>query len=132
MLVNSIHVKFADHHFKALHPPVVYQFFIEGSADGKKWMNLFDERENGKDEPHRLFTLDKPLKVRYLRICNAKEMDGASLSGFRVFGKGEGAAPSKVTGFRAIRNSEDKRMFRFTWDAQKRGYRIRYGGDHRR
>lgn len=132
MLVNSIHVNFADHHFKvfALHPPVVYQFFIEGSADGKKWMNLFDERENGKDEPHRLFTLDKPLKVRYLRICNAKEMDGCfSLSGFRVFGKGEGAAPSKVTGFRAIRNSEDKRMFRFTWDAQKgvTGYVLRWG-----
>mgnify|MGYP003042113846 FL=1 len=132
MLVNSIHVNFADHHFKvfAPHPPVVYQFFIEGSADGKKWMNLFDERENGKDEPHRLFTLDKPMKVRYLRICNAKEMDGCfSLSGFRVFGKGEGAAPSKVTGFRAIRDSEDKRMFRFTWDAQKEatGYVLRWG-----
>lgn len=132
MLVNSIHVNFADHHFKvfAPHPPVVYQFFIEGSADGKKWMNLFDERENGKDEPHRLFTLDKPMKVRYLRICNAKEMDGCfSLSGFRVFGKGEGAAPSKVTGFRAIRDSEDKRMFRFTWDAQKgvTGYVLRWG-----
>ena len=60
-------------------------------------------------------------------------MDGCfSLSGFRVFGKGEGAAPSKVTGFRAIRNSEDKRMFRFTWDAQKGLPDTCYGGDHRK
>ena len=55
--VNAIHVNFADHHFKvfAPHPPVVYQFLIEGSADGKEWMNLVDERENKKDEPHRSF-----------------------------------------------------------------------------
>ena len=130
--VNAIHVNFADHHFKvfAPHPPVVYQFLIEGSADGKEWMNLVDERENKKDEPHRLFTLDKPAKLRYLRISNSKELEGCfSLSGFRIFGKGEGTAPSAVTGFRAIRDDSDRRIYRFTWDAQTgaTGYILQWG-----
>ena len=132
MTVNAIHVNFADHHFKvfAPHPPVVYQFLIEGSADGKEWMNLVDERENKKDEPHRLFTLDKPAKLRYLRISNSKELEGCfSLSGFRIFGKGEGTAPSAVTGFRAIRDDSDRRIYRFTWDAQAgaTGYILQWG-----
>ena len=130
--VNAIHVNFADHNFKvfAPHSPVVYQFVIEGSTDGKEWVNLVDERDNSKDEPHRLFTLDKSVKVRYLRISNAKNMDGSfSLSGFRVFGMGQGIAPSKVTGFRAVRDQQDKRIYRFTWDVQRgaTGYVLRWG-----
>lgn len=53
-------------------------------------------------------------------------MEGCfSLSGFRVFGKGGGTAPADVTGFRA----NDKRIYRFTWDAQKgtTGYVLRWG-----
>lgn len=130
--MNAIHVNFADHNFKvfAPHSPVVYQFVIEGSTDGKEWVNLVDERDNSKDEPHRLFTLDKSVKVRYLRISNAKNMDGSfSLSGFRVFGMGQGIAPSKVTGFRAVRDQQDKRIYRFTWDVQRgaTGYVLRWG-----
>lgn len=130
--VNAVHVNFADHNFKvfAPHPPVVYQFIIEGSVDGKEWVNLVDERDNSKDEPHRLFTLDKPVKIRYLRISNAKNMEGNfSLSGFRVFGTGQGIAPSKVAGFRAVRDQQDKRIYRFIWEAQKgaTGYVFRWG-----
>ena len=130
--VNAVHVNFADHNFKvfAPHPPVVYQFIIEGSVDGKEWVNLVDERDNSKDEPHRLFTLDKPVKIRYLRISNAKNMEGNfSLSGFRVFGTGQGIAPSKVAGFRAVRDQQDKRIYRFIWEAQKgaTGYVLRWG-----
>lgn len=57
-------------------------------------------------------------------------MEGCfSLSGFRVFGKGGGTAPAEVTGFRAIRDKDDKRIYRFTWDAQKgtTGYVLRWG-----
>ena len=64
--VNAVHVTLADHNFKAFapHPPVVYQFIIEWSVDGKEWVNLVDERDNSKDEPHRLFTLVKPVNIR--------------------------------------------------------------------
>lgn len=132
MTVNALHVNFADHNFDihAPHSPVVYQYFIEGSSDGEKWTCLVDEKANRKDEPHRLFTLDRPVKVRYLRICNSKELKGCfSLSGFRVFGKGEGQSPSKVTGFQAVRDQVDKRIYRFTWDGQKEdtGYILRWG-----
>ena len=132
MTVHAIHVNFADHNFAvyAPHPPVIYQFFIEGSVDGKKWVNLVDERANTKDEPHRLFTLDKPVKLRYLRINNSKDMEGCfSLSDFRIFGKGEGTAPSQITGFQAVRDERDRRIYRFTWDAQAgvTGYVLRWG-----
>lgn len=132
MSVNALHINFADHNFNvhAPHPPVVYQFWIEGSADGKEWMALVDQKENTKDAPHSLFTLDKPAKVRYLRICNAKDMDGCfSLSDFRVFGKGKGAVPSKVTGLQVLREDKDKRAYRFAWDAQEgaTGYVLRWG-----
>ena len=48
-----------------------------------------------------------------------------SLSGFRVFGTGQGIAPSKVAGFRAVRDQQDKRIYRFIWEAQKGGYGLR-------
>lgn len=132
MTVHAIHVNFADHNFAvyAPHPPVIYQFFIEGSVDGKKWVNLVDERANTNDEPHRLFTLDKLVKLRYLRINNSKDMEGCfSLSDFRIFGKGEGTAPSQITGFQAVRDERDRRIYRFTWDAQAgvTGYVLRWG-----
>lgn len=132
MTVNALHVNFADHNFTihAPHPPVIYQYSIEGSTDGEKWMSLVDQKANGKDEPHRLFTLDKPVKVRYLRILNSKEMEACfSLFDFRVFGRGDVAAPSKVTGFQAVRDEKNKRAYRFTWDAQAgaTGYILRWG-----
>lgn len=57
-------------------------------------------------------------------------MEGCfSLSDFRIFGKGEGTAPSQITGFQAVRDERDRRIYRFTWDAQAgvTGYVLRWG-----
>ncbi len=42
MEVNAIQVNFADHNFniRAPHGPVVYQYNIEASTDGKNWTRL--------------------------------------------------------------------------------------------
>ncbi len=53
MEVNAIQVNFADHNFniRAPHGPVVYQYNIEASTDGKNWTRLVDEEKNQKRCP---------------------------------------------------------------------------------
>lgn len=132
MQVNALQVNFADHNFNvhAPHEPVIYQYQVEGSSDGEKWTRLFDKQGNKKDAPHELLTLDAPVKVRYLKITNAKDMDGNfSLFDLRVFGKGNGCFPAKVSGLKVSRDANDKRIFRFAWDKQENsdGYILRWG-----
>ena len=81
MEVNAIQVNFADYNFNvhAPHDPVVYQYYIEGSTNGKDWTRLVDEEKNLQDAPHKLHTLNVPAKVQYLKICNTKDMEGSFL-----------------------------------------------------
>lgn len=132
MTVNALQVNFADHNFTlyAPHSPFAYQYHIEGSTDGENWIDLVNEKENKKDEPHRLFVLDEAVKVRYVRITNATEVEGSfSLFDLRVFGIGNGSTPAKVTNFKVDRDSEDSRIYRFSWDAQENviGYVLHWG-----
>lgn len=132
MQVNALQVNFADHNFEifAPHAPVVYQYQVEASSDGKKWFCLFDRQGNQKDAPHELLTLKAPAKVRYLKITNMKDINGSfSLFDLRVFGKGNGKRPAEVGGLRVSRDAKDKRIFRFTWNKQDNadGYMLRWG-----
>jgi len=57
-------------------------------------------------------------------------MEGCfSLFGLRVFGQGGGRIPAVVTGFRASRDGNDKRIYRFSWDREENsnGYILRWG-----
>ena len=130
--MNAIQVNFADHKFNvhAPHAPVVYQYYIEGSTNGKDWTRLADEENNLQDAPHKLHTLRVPAKVQYLRICNTKDMEGSfSLFDLRVFGQGSGKVPASVTGFQASCDNNDKRIYRFRWNPQEdvTGYILRWG-----
>lgn len=132
MEVNALQVNFADHNFNvhAPHGPVVYQYYIEGSADGNSWTRLVDEENNQQDAPHKLHALSAPAKYRYIKICNAKDMEGNfSLFDLRVFGQGGGDAPAAVTSLQVSRDENDKRIFRFTWNPQQdaTGYILRWG-----
>lgn len=130
--VKAVQVNFADHNatVRAPQPPVIYKYIIEGSADGKKWTTLVDASANTDDAPHRLHVLPKAAKTRYLRITNMGDVDGCfSLYDLRVFGKGTGKKPARVTGFKAERDANDSRMFRFSWDKQEQatGYILYWG-----
>ena len=130
--IHAIQVNFADYNFNvhAPHDPVVYQYYIEGSTNGKDWTRLVDEEKNLQDAPHKLHTLNVPAKVQYLKICNTKDMEGSfSLFDLRVFGQGGGKVPAEVTGFQASRDNNDKRIYRFTWNPQENvtGYILRWG-----
>jgi hypothetical protein len=133
--VHAIQVNFADEGFTVKANPssyVYYQYLIEMSDDGQNWIQLVDKRQNTADAPHDLIVPDEPVKTRYLKITNAKTMNGKfSLSDFRVFGFGaeNNNPPQEVTGISVIRNENDKRRFQLNWDNRDNatGYIVRWG-----
>ncbi|KAA6327789.1 Xylan 1 3-beta-xylosidase, partial [termite gut metagenome] len=132
MEVNALQVNFADHDFNhtASSPYPLYQYKIESSDNGSKWEQIVDKTDNTKDAPHGLIVLNKAIKTRFLRITNTRLLDGKfSLSGFRVFGTGNGTPPPIVTDIVIDRNNTDRRMISFRWNkgANATGYIIHWG-----
>lgn len=132
MEVEAVQVNFADHGFNLTDKNsfVNYQYYVESSDNGTDWKRIISRTNNQKDMPHELIVLDKPVKTRYLRITNAKDIvEGKfSMFDFRVFGNGKGKAPQKVSNFKAQRK-DDRRRFQFTWDKVEgaTGYIINWG-----
>ncbi|GHV65219.1 endo-1,4-beta-xylanase [Bacteroidia bacterium] len=119
--INAIQVNFADVDFtiRAPHAPFNYQYYIEASDDAQHWTRIIDRTDNVKDAVHELLVLKKPLKSRYLRITNTKDLPGKfSLYDFRVFGKGNGKKPQQITGLTIRRNEADPRRYALSWDKQ--------------
>lgn len=132
MKVNAIQVNFADHNFKVApsDPRPYYQYYIEASTNGMEWKTIIDRTANKEDMPHELVVLDKPLNTRYIRIKNAKDMNGNfSMYDLRVFGNGKGKLPGKVIGLTVNRDKTDSRIIRLSWDADKdaTGYILHWG-----
>lgn len=132
MRVNAIQINFADQDFtlKAANSYFNYQYEIVCSEDGKTWNRIVNRINNEKDMPHDLVVLDQSVRTRFLKIVNTKDVPGKfSLSGFRVFGNGEGIAPLPVSDFNMKRDENDSRIYRFNWKSQDNatGYIIRWG-----
>jgi hypothetical protein len=121
--VRAIQVNFADQDFNihAPHDLIFYRYIIEASDDGVNWKKIVDKSKNDKDAVHELVVLDKPIEARYLRITNSGELPGKfSLYDFRVFGKGKGELPQKVTDLKVTRNPQDPRRYSLSWTPQKK------------
>lgn len=132
--VNAVQINFAEHNTEIYgHVKNSYhRYTIWYSTDGTAWKLLIDNSGNETDNTHIYKQLDNPINCRYLKINNISVPGGHfAISGFRVFGKGSGALPGKVTGFRAVRNQEDRRQVNLTWSkaAGATGYNISYGTD---
>ncbi len=132
--VNAVQVNFADEGFELRLPyePAIYQYAVEGSADGKAWHTIIDKSANTADLPHELCVLDRPEKLRYVRITNKGELPGKfSLYDLRVFGTDNVPVPGKVTGFKAERSTTDGRIFNFSWNpvSGAQGYILYWGNE---
>ncbi|MDR1437415.1 MAG: family 43 glycosylhydrolase [Candidatus Symbiothrix sp.] len=132
MKVYAVQVNFADQDFtnRATDSPVFYRYEIEISGDGEHWAPFIDRTQNTSDRPHELIVAGEPADTRFLRITNRQTMNGKfSLSGFRVFGKGNVELPEEVSGIRVKRQSRDGRRFLLTWNKQENatGYIVRWG-----
>lgn len=132
--VNAIQLNYADQDVESDRLGKMlnqyHQYKIYSSADGKNWKVLVDKSANKTDVPHDYIQLDKPVQARYIRLENIHMPTGKfAISGFRIFGNGNGAKPSAVEGFIVLRTEKDKRSAFIKWKPVDNAfaYNIYYG-----
>lgn len=132
--VNAIQINYADQDVADDHLGKVagqyHQYLLTYSTDGKTWRTLVDKSKNKKDVPHDYVELEKPVQARFIRLENVHMPTGNfAISGFRVFGKGNGAKPEEVKGFIVLRTEKDKRSAFIKWRPADNAfaYNIYYG-----
>lgn len=130
--VQAIQVNYADQDatFLGKQPGLFHQYKILHSIDGKKWSTLVDKSKNKTDVPHDYIELEKPVTTRFLKMENIHMPSGKfALSGFRVFGKGAGAAPDTVQRFIVLRGKSESRNAWLRWQQSDNatGYTIWFG-----
>lgn len=130
--VNAIQVNFADEgaNLRAGDALKPYQYKIETSLDGIHWHTVADKTNNTQDVTHDYIVFAAPVQARFVRIVNHQVPDGKfSVSGFRIFGKGNGQKPTPVRDVCITRDSADTRRARVNWQPVKNatGYVVHYG-----
>ncbi|MFA9390667.1 MAG: family 43 glycosylhydrolase [Prolixibacteraceae bacterium] len=134
--VNSIQINYADQDVADDHlgkwngGEQYHQYRLYSSLDGKKWEILVYKSQNLTDIPHEYVELEKPVQARYIKMENLHMPTGKfAISGFRVFGNGNGNPPSEVKTFMVLRTEKDKRSAWIKWQAvdDAFAYNIYYG-----
>lgn len=116
--VFAIQLNYADQNAELMGKQlnVFHRYIIYHSVDGKKWQILIDKSGNTKDVPHDYVELSQPVRTRYLKIENIHVPTGKfALSGFRVFGKGNGSIPDTVKDFVVLRGESERRNAWLKW-----------------
>ena len=91
---------------------------------------MIDKSKNQTDIPHEYIELDESIQTRFLKLENIHMPTGKfAISGFRVFGKGEGVPPDSVEDFIVLRTEKDKRSAWIRWKQvdDATGYNILMG-----
>ena len=136
--INAIQINYADQdaEFLGKSEGVFHQYEIMASNDGKSWKTIVDKSQNKTDVPHDYIEFDQPIKTRYLKMVNYRMPTGKfALSGFRVFGKGQGQTPETVENFVVLRASPEKygerrsAWIKWTDNDAADGYVIYFGKD---
>lgn len=107
-----------------------HRYIIEASMNGDDWELVLDKSNNETDNTHDYTQLKSRKRCRFVRITNIDVPDGTfTLCGLRVFGKGDGAMPSKINALRAERNNNDRRSVTLFWDdlTDVTGYNVSFG-----
>ncbi len=146
MTVNAVQINFADHKLalpnlkksqmvkenigfrKIFAEKQETSFVLEGS-DGTEWKTVYDNRRKHTDFTHDLIVFDEPLVCRYLRISNMHVSMGGvpAVSGFRVFGNGNGTAPEQTELTEHTTAGDLDICLRWKKADGAIGYNIRYG-----
>ncbi len=141
--INAIQINYADQDatFLGKQTDIYHQYKIWYSLDArpddpvgreKKWTLLIDKSNNKTDVPHEYIELSKPINARYLKLENIHMPTGKfAISGFRIFGNGNGAKPDAVKTFMVLRTQKDKRSAWLKWNpsVDAYAYNIYYGTD---
>jgi hypothetical protein len=116
--VNAIQINYADQDatFLGKSLGVYHQYKIYESKNGKTWNVLVDKSNNKTDVPHDYVELQQPVQTRFLKLENIHMPTGKfAISGFRVFGNGNGAKPDTVKSFVVLRTEKDPRSAWIKW-----------------
>jgi len=116
--VNAVQLNFADQdaEFLGKQQGIYHQYKLYYSTDGKNWKILVDKSNNKTDVPHDYLELNQPVQAKYLKLENVHMPTGKfALSGFRVFGNGNGNKPQPVENFIVLRTEKDKRSAWLKW-----------------
>jgi len=132
--VYAIQINFAEHNASIYGrtKDVYHRYTVEYSKNNKKWKLLLDNSKKENDNPHDYTQLTQKVSCRYLKITNIEVPGGQlAVSGFRVFGRGNGKIPGKIDKFEVKYNPNDKRSVKLSWSKSDNstGYNICYGVD---
>ncbi|MGY4385882.1 xylan 1,4-beta-xylosidase [Pedobacter sp. UYP24] len=130
--VNAVQLNFAENDTQLFGRDGVLaqQYLLEYSTDKKNWKKLVDKTTNDIDLTHQYHVFKTPVKARYFKVTNYRVPSGTfAISGFRVFGKGIGKKPTKISSFEMLRDVNDTRNVKLSWKKQANatGYNIRFG-----
>jgi len=110
-------------------PGLYHRYLIEGSIDGVSWLTLVDRKNSFKDVPNDYVESGTPQTVRYIRYKNIHvPTPNLAISDLRIFGVGQGKAPTAVKNF-VVNRHTDRRDASITWDQQSdcQGYNVLWG-----
>ncbi len=129
--VYAIQLNFADHQagLYGKVPGLQHRYWVEGAADGENWEVLVDRRNSYEDTPNDYVELPIPKRLRYLRYYNINvPTPYLAISGFRIFGRGEGKTPRSVKNF-TVERKEDRRDAIIRWEENDsaQGYNVLWG-----
>jgi hypothetical protein len=145
--VNAIQLNLGDHKIASLQLPDdkwvgefskrfidaecgAAEYSIEISQDGNIWRTIKDTRGSLEDHTHEYIAFENPAAVRYVRAVGHKMPYDApfTVSGIRVFGRGNGAAPSKVD-VKANLTGSTNAYIQWRPSDGADGYNVRFGID---
>ncbi|MGQ1891067.1 family 43 glycosylhydrolase [Thermophagus sp. OGC60D27] len=132
--VHAVQMNFAEHNANLYGrvSGVFHRYTIEASQDRNQWVTIVDRSDNNNDNSHQYVQLPAKVNCRYLRLRNVEVPDGSfAVSGFRVFGIGNGPKPGPVKHFNGIRDKNDLRAVTLSWNKSEEaiGYNISYGSE---
>ncbi|GHV81757.1 endo-1,4-beta-xylanase [Spirochaetia bacterium] len=104
------------------------EYTVEISNDGQTWHILKDTCGSPEDHTHEYIVFEKPVTARFVRTTGYTMPYNApfTVSGLRVFGKGEGVLPAKVHATANMTGPMDAHI-RWTPSNGTNGYNVRYG-----
>ena len=141
--VHAVQINFADDHIDIPCPGTIrpgtqaryieerdftVQWKLEGSINGEEWFVIEDKSDASTDLSHDLIVREEGFKARYLRLSNiaVPYEQKPCVSGLRVFGLGNGAAPA-IPQFKAERISGIDMNVTVEEQENTLGYNILFG-----
>ena len=102
---------------------------LEGSLDGVNYSMIEDKSAAETDLPHDLVVREEGITVQYLRltVCELPYGQAACVSGFRVFGLGDGTAPGKASEVTVKRTGDLDMEVVWNGDTDTVGYVVEWG-----